>query len=67
MSKPTSSEIVSAKGECGRCAKRWDAKNAHGLAVQHERKTGHPVSVEVTQRYHYGRSPSAKREDARLF
>jgi hypothetical protein len=66
VSKPTRSELVSAKGECDRCTARWDAKNAHGLAVQHEKKTGHPVTVEVTQRYHYGRSGNAKREEARL-
>ncbi len=39
-----------AQGQCLRCNKTWNAKNAMGLAVQHKRRTGHSVEVVMTYR-----------------
>lgn len=43
-------KLHSAKGECQRCSQRWDARNAQGLAAQHESRTGHPVQVTLVYR-----------------
>lgn len=42
-----------ANAYCETCGAEWRAKNAHGVAVQHARKHGHVVSVEVKAHHTY--------------
>jgi len=41
--------------ECFDCGKRWNTRNAHGVAVQHHDKTGHMVWVDYEMSYIYDR------------
>lgn len=39
--------LIHALAECRTCGKVWDARNALGVAGQHNQRTGHEVAVEV--------------------
>jgi hypothetical protein len=56
MSRVSRTVIVEARGECDRCAAKFDGKNALAVAALHHDRTHHPVWVEQTQRTHYGES-----------
>ena len=38
---------------CFDCGQRWDAANAHGVAVQHHDRTGHSVAIDYEMSYVY--------------
>ena len=42
-----------ASAFCTECDWETDGKNAHGIAVQHHRRTGHTVNVEQIQSFTY--------------
>ncbi len=48
---------VEYKADCLDCGAVWTSKNAHAVAVQHHRKTGHTVIVEKTSVWVYGKNP----------
>lgn len=46
--------------ECWGSEPHWCSRNAHGLAVQHHRKYGHHVFVEVESSYFYPDHPGTE-------
>lgn len=64
--RKTRTGIVSVSGWCLNCEKKWDARNALGLAALHHDKTGHEVQVEQTMVIAYGGSNrfAMKKEEA---
>jgi hypothetical protein len=68
MTRPTTSQLVSAAARCQRCAWSCDARNAQALGAQHHDQKRHPVVIDKHERITYGAaSGPAMPEDARLF
>lgn len=50
------------KAECETCGKKWYSRNAHGVAANHAKKTGHKVWVEKTYGWYYNKDQPSTEE-----
>lgn len=48
--------LIHALATCSDCGKRWESRNAMGVAARHHQSTGHTVVVEVAYAHRYGES-----------
>ena len=48
--------------ECFTCGKKWETRNAHGVAARHAYATGHHTAVEVIYSYSYNAPERIKKK-----